>query len=51
MKRKSLKWMRSVIALVLFVAVLLPQQALAFSDVNDGDWYQDAITYLSLIHI
>ena len=37
--------MRSVIALVLFVAVLLPQQALAFSDVNDGDWYQDAITY------
>ncbi len=43
MNRKRLKKMRLAVVLILIAAVLLPPQAMAFSDI--GDWYQDAITY------
>ena len=45
MRRKIGAFSRTLLILALVLALLLPTQALAFSDVAEGDWYNDAVSY------
>ena len=45
MRRKIGAFSRTLLILTLVLALLLPTQALAFSDVAEGDWYNDAVSY------